>query len=113
MNTRIIASVIFTAILASSAAQASPSVSGKRSVDDNAKAYLLAAEEIQKQYAGYSLDITREALIRLSAYHYPEFAAQQSQFAQNDFDKAYLTATEETPKQFGYGVDSASERDAD
>ena len=109
MKTRILASLIFTGILASSAAQAE-SVAETKSVNDKANTYLTAAEEIQKQYASYGLDVTREALIRLSANTYPEFAAQQNQAAQKDTDNAYLAAAEEIQKQYaGYGLNITRE----
>ena len=102
MKTHILASILFTGILASSVAQAG-STAETKSVNNKAKTYLAAAEEIQKQYAGYGLDVTREALIRLSAYTYPDFAAQQTQIAQKNKDKAYLAAAEEIQKQYaGY-----------
>ena len=109
MKTHILASIIFTGILASSAAQAG-SIDEAKSINDKAKTYLAAAEEIQKQYAGYGQNVTREALIRLSDYHYPGFAAQQAQVAQEDKDKAYLAAAEEIQKQYaGYGLDVTRE----
>lgn len=111
MKTRILASIITASILASSAAQAG-SVAETKSANDKAKTYLAAAEEIQKQYAAYGTDVTREALIRLSAYYYPGFAAQQNKIAQkqNDTENAYLVAAEEIQKQYAaYGTDVTRE----
>lgn len=89
MKAHLIAFILFTGILASSAAQA-VSTDEMKSANDRAKAYLAAVEVIQKQYAAYGLDVTREALIRVSAYHYPEFAAQQDQGAHNGIDNVSL-----------------------
>jgi hypothetical protein len=91
MKVNLIAGIFFTGILASSAAQAA-STDEAKSASDRAKAYLSAVEVIQKQYAGYGLDVTREALIRVSAYHYPDFAAQQDRVAHNVADKVSLAA---------------------
>ena len=85
MKAHILASIIFIGILASSAAQAGSNAEAK-SGHDKAKAYLAAVEVIQQQYAGYGLDVVREALVRLSAYHYPEYAAEQIKVAQKGAD---------------------------
>ena len=103
MKTNIFAGIIFAGILASSVAQASTAAKTK-SVNEADKAYLAATEEIQKQYAGYGVGITREALVRLSAYYYPDFAAQQTQVAQKCTDHAYMAAA--------YGAGITSQRDA-
>lgn len=76
MKAHLIAGIFLGGILAASAAQAG-SPDQTKSARERATAYLAAVEVIQKQYAGYDLDVTREALIRVSAHHYPEFAAQQ------------------------------------
>ncbi len=90
MKVHLIAGIFFGAILASSAAQA-VSTDKTKSDSERAKAYLAAVEVIQEQYASYGLDVTREALISLTAYYYPEFAARQNRVTQKSTGKAPLT----------------------
>ncbi len=76
MKTHLFAVILFTGILGFSLAHGGSSVK-TQATDERAQEYLAAVDTVMNQYAGYSLDIQREALIRLSAYHYPEYAADQ------------------------------------
>ncbi len=76
MKVHLIAAVLFTTILGISLAHGGSHVK-TQATDERAQEYLAAVDTVMNQYAGYSLDIQREALIRVSAYHYPEYAADQ------------------------------------
>ena len=76
MKAQFIAVILFTGILGYSLAQGGSSMEAQ-AVDERAAGYFAAIDTVLTQYAEYGLDVQREALIRGSAYHYPEAAAEQ------------------------------------
>ncbi len=76
MKAHLIAAVLFTTILGISLAHGGSHME-TQATDERAQEYLAAVDTVLNQYADYGLDVQREALIRVSAYHYPEYAAEQ------------------------------------